>query len=185
MILSPRFRRAAVAAVAALAITWPAMLSARAEAPTNFSRISPSGSYLAARHAGGERDAAAAASYYRAALRGDPRNNELLGRTFLAVLANGEVEEAVKLAERVLQIDKTDRIARLVLGVRAIKQKQYPIARRRTRPVDPRPDHRSRRDLAVGVDDGEPDRGQGRDRFHRQACRSGLVRHLQGSALPR
>ena len=130
MILSPRFRRAAVAAVAALAITWPAMLSARAEAPSNFSRISPSGSYLAARHAGGERDAAAAASYYRAALRGDPRNNELLGRTFLAVLANGEVDEAVKLAERVLQIDKTDRIARLVLGVRAIKQKQYPIARR-------------------------------------------------------
>ena len=43
---------------------------------------------------------------------------------------NGEVDEAVKLAERVLQIDKTDRIARLVLGVRAIKQKQYPIARR-------------------------------------------------------
>ena len=130
MILSPRLRRAAVAAVAALATTWPAMLSARAEAPSNFSRISPSGSYLAARHAGGERDAAAAASYYRAALRGDPRNNELLGRTFLAVLANGEVDEAVKLAERVLQIDKTDRIARLVLGVRAIKQKQYPIARR-------------------------------------------------------
>ena len=125
-----RFRRAAVAAVAALAITWPAMLSARAEAPSNFSRISPSGSYLAARHAGGERDAAAAASYYRAALRGDPRNNELLGRTFLAVLADGEIDEAVKLAERVLQVDKTDRIARLVLGVRAIKQKQYPIARR-------------------------------------------------------
>src|SRR6476659_7536617 len=130
VILSPRFRRAAVAAVAALATTWPAMLSARAEAPSSFSRTSPSGSYLAARHAGGERDAAAAASYYRAALRGDPRNNELLGRTFLAVLANGEVEEAVKLAERVLQVDKTDRIARLVLGVRAIKQKQYPIARR-------------------------------------------------------
>src|SRR6476469_5617904 len=130
VILSPRLRRAAVAAVAALATTWPAMLSARAEAPSNFSRISPSGSYLAARHAGGQRDAAAAASYYRAALRGDPRNNELLGRTFLAVLANGEVDEGVKLAERVLQVDKNDRIARLVLGVRAIKQKQYASARR-------------------------------------------------------
>jgi len=109
------------------------MLAAQAEAPqppANFSRTSASGSYLAARHAGGQRDAAAAASYYRAALRGDPRNNELLGRTFLAVLANGEVEEAVKLAERVLQIDKSDRIARLVLGVRAIKQKQYPAARK-------------------------------------------------------
>src|ERR1700730_14875857 len=103
---------------------------ARAEAPSNSSHISASGSYLAARHAGGERDAAAAAAYYRAALRGDPANNELLSRTFLAVLANGEVDEAVKLAERVLKADKTDRIARLVLGVRAIKQKQYPIARR-------------------------------------------------------
>jgi tetratricopeptide (TPR) repeat protein len=106
------------------------MLSARAQTAQNFSRTSTSGSYLAARHAGGEKDAAAAAAYYRAALRGDPRNNELLGRAFLAVLANGEVDEAVKLAERVLQADKNDRIARLVLGVRAIKQKQYPVARR-------------------------------------------------------
>jgi tetratricopeptide (TPR) repeat protein len=62
--------------------------------------------------------------------RGDPGNNEVLGRTFLAVLANGEVDEGVKLAERVLQVDKNDRIARLVLGVRALKQKQYPVARR-------------------------------------------------------
>src|SRR5262249_12549189 len=36
----------------------------------------------------------------------------------------------VRLAERVLQVDKNDRIARLVLGVRAIKQKQYLVARR-------------------------------------------------------
>src|SRR2546430_6024312 len=132
MIPSPLLRRAVVAAMAALAITWPAMLSARAQQQPRegLSRTSPAGSYLAARHAGGERDAAAAAAYYRAALRGDPRNNELLGRTFLAVLANGEIEEGVRLAERVLRVDKNDRIARLVLGVRAIKQKQYPVARR-------------------------------------------------------
>jgi tetratricopeptide (TPR) repeat protein len=122
---------AALAAVAATCtINWPVMGAAQSEPPQNFSRTSASGSYLAARHAGGQKDAAAAAAYYRAALRGDPRNNELLSRTFLAVLANGEVDEAVKLAERVLQVDKTDRIARLVLGVRAIKQKQYPVARR-------------------------------------------------------
>src|SRR5215831_5514240 len=132
MIPSPLLRYALVAALAALAITWPGMVSARAQAQPRdgFSRTSPSGSYLAARHAGGQRDVAAAASYYRAALRGDPGNNELLGRTFVAVLANGEVDEAAKLAERVLQVDKHDRIARLVLGVRAIKQKQYPVARR-------------------------------------------------------
>src|SRR5262249_34846478 len=95
MIPSPLLRRAAVAALAALAITWPGMVSAWAQAQPRegFSRTSPSGSYLAARHAGDQRDVAAAASYYRAALRGDPGNNELLGRTFLAVLANGEVDE--------------------------------------------------------------------------------------------
>jgi tetratricopeptide (TPR) repeat protein len=137
VIHSPPFRRAAVAVIAALAISWPAALSARAQAPAtfaqapaSFARSSTSGSYLAARHAGGQRDAAAAAAYYRAALRGDPRNTELLGRTFLAVLANGDVDEAIKLAERVLQTDKTDRVAHLVLGVRSIKQKQYPLARR-------------------------------------------------------
>src|SRR5207247_9980560 len=59
-----------------------------------------------------------------------PRHKGALGRTFLAVLANGEVDEGVKLAERVLQVDKNDSIARLVLGVRALKQKQYPVARR-------------------------------------------------------
>jgi tetratricopeptide (TPR) repeat protein len=131
MIPSPLLRHAVVAALAALAITWPAMLCARVQQPREgLSRTSPSGSYLAARHAGGQGDVAAAASYYRAALRGDPRNNELLGRTFLAVLATGEVEEGVKLAERVLQVDKNESIARLILGVRAVKQKQYPVARR-------------------------------------------------------
>jgi tetratricopeptide (TPR) repeat protein len=124
-------RRAAAAALAVLAISWPAALSARAQVPTTLAaRSSTSGSYLAARHAGGQRDAAAASAYYRAALRGDPRNTELLERTFLAVLANGEMDEAIKLAERVLLVDKTDRVARLVLGVRAIKQKQYPVARK-------------------------------------------------------
>jgi tetratricopeptide (TPR) repeat protein len=134
VILSPRLRRAALAALAVVAATctinWPVMGAAQSEPPQSFSRMSASGSYLAARHAGGQKDAAAAAAYYRAALRGDPRNNELLNRTFLAVLANGEVDEAVKLAERVVQINKTDQIAHLVLGVRAIKQKQYPVARR-------------------------------------------------------
>ncbi|MEA2902951.1 MAG: hypothetical protein QOI12_338 [Alphaproteobacteria bacterium] len=129
MILSLSLRRAAMPACAALALTWPGALAAQSQAPTPYSRTSVSGSYLAARHAGTERDAAAAATHYRAALRGDPRNNELLSRAFIAVLSNGEVEEAVKLAERVLQVDKNDRVARLVLGVRAIKQKQYPVAR--------------------------------------------------------
>src|SRR5215475_14054421 len=184
MIPSPPLRRAAVAALAALAITWPGMVSAWAQAQPRegFARTSPSGSYLAARHAGDQRDVAAAASYYRAALRGDPGNNELLGRTFVAVLANGEVDEGVKLAERVLQVDKHDRIARLVLGVRAIKQKQYPVARRELAQSISGPITDLAATLLSDMDDGEPERGQAGYRLDRQACRRRLVRHLQGSA---
>src|SRR5262249_61123437 len=83
VISSPPLRRAAVAALAALAISWPGMLSARAQSQPRdaFSRTSPSGSYLAARHAGGQRDAAAAASDYRAGLRRRPPHNALAGLT--------------------------------------------------------------------------------------------------------
>ncbi len=148
MTSSFRLQPAAFAAVVALVLTGPGEVAAQGQQqapqaqpqqmqpqqmqpqqPSGYPRTSVSGSYLAARHAAVERDAAGAAAHYRAALRGDPKNNELLGRAFLAVLANGEMEEAVRLADRLLQVDKNDRIARLVLGVRAIKQKQYPVAR--------------------------------------------------------
>ncbi|MGC1845525.1 MAG: tetratricopeptide repeat protein [Pseudolabrys sp.] len=92
--------------------------------------ISASGSYLAARHAGQQRDGAAAAAYYRAALKRDPSNGELLDRAFLSFLVDGDVDEAVKFAERVAQADKSDRVARLVLGVNSLKRKQYASARR-------------------------------------------------------
>lgn len=100
-----------------------------APGPQDLARISPAGSYLAARHAGLQRDAAAAAAYYKAALRADPRNGELLERTFLSLALDGDLDEASRLAERIVQIDRTHRIARLVLGVRSIKTKQYAAAR--------------------------------------------------------
>src|SRR6516164_6511919 len=128
VILSLSLRRAIVAAPAVFALTWSMSQVAFAEAPTG-PHLTTAGSFLAAQHASHDHDAAAAATFYRSALRADPGNNELLDRTFLSVLLNGDVEEAGRLAERVLRVDKEDRIARLVLGVRAIKQKQYQVAR--------------------------------------------------------
>jgi tetratricopeptide (TPR) repeat protein len=94
-----------------------------------LSRLSMSGSYLAARHAGTQRDAGAAAAYYRSALRNDPKNNELLQLAFLSVLSEGDVEEATRLAEQVVSFDRNDKIARLVIGVKALKQKKYVAAK--------------------------------------------------------
>src|SRR5262245_42469209 len=115
------FRRAAIAAAAA-AVMLPTGLAAQgptamvaSPSPTSqeLARVSLWGNYLAARHAGLQRDIGSAAAYYRAALRVDPKNNELLERAFLSIVADGEVDEAVKLAERLVQVDPSHRIARL------------------------------------------------------------------------
>ena len=123
------------AAFATLIAVMPASAAAQAGAEKrpnvlDFAGLSASGSYLAARHAGQQRDAIAAAAYYRAALRRDPNNGELLDRAFLSLLVGGNIDDAVKLGERVARTNKSDRVARLVLGVHAIKLKQYAAARR-------------------------------------------------------
>jgi Flp pilus assembly protein TadD len=118
-------------ALAGLLFVAPIEISAQPGNPTqDFSGFTAAGSYLAARHAGLERDAIAAAGFYRDALRRDPKNGELLDRAFLSLLVGGDVDGAVKLAERVLQVDKSDRVARLVLGVSGLKHKHFPAARR-------------------------------------------------------
>ncbi len=105
-------------------------------APT-FAREEPSltgdgsvaGSYLAARLAGAEKDTDAAVIYLRALLKADPRNDELVERAFFAMLVAGEVDEAMPLADRLVKVDRSHRIARLALAVRAIKKAQYQTAR--------------------------------------------------------
>ncbi|HLA20111.1 MAG TPA: tetratricopeptide repeat protein [Pseudolabrys sp.] len=108
----------------------PITLAAQAPSAQDLAGITGSGSYLAARHAGQQRDAAAAAAFYREALRHDPKNSELLDRTFLSLLVNGDIDEAVKYADRVVQADKSDRVSRLVIGVQALKRKQFNAARK-------------------------------------------------------
>jgi tetratricopeptide (TPR) repeat protein len=139
VIASISTRRFAAAALGAVVLMLPSTLSAQRanRTPTHSEmppwhevvRVSPSGSYLAARHASVQRDATAASAYYRAALKSDPRNSELLERAFLSVVADGDMDEAMKLAERLVAVDRNHRLARLVLGVRALKQKQYQVAR--------------------------------------------------------
>jgi tetratricopeptide (TPR) repeat protein len=116
-------------ALAALLAGVPIELAAQAPTAQDLSGLTASGSYLAARHAGRQRDAAIEAAYYRAALKRDPKNGELLDRTFLSLLVGGDIDEAVKYAERVGAADKNDKVSRLVLGVHALKLKQFAVAR--------------------------------------------------------
>jgi tetratricopeptide (TPR) repeat protein len=133
-----RCNRLTVAAIAlAVTMTSGAVLAETPDRPVDNAQfptkndlrsLTTSGSYLAARHAGVERDAASAAEFYRSALRADPKNNELLDRAFISSVADGDIDEAVKLAERILTVDKTNRVARLVVGVQELKQKKYAAA---------------------------------------------------------
>ncbi len=137
--LSNRFNRWTYAALSVAILAVPGSLSAQtpdhpadnsAQFPSSLDMksLTTSGSYLAARHASVERDANSAAAFYRSALRSDPKNNELLDRAFISSVADGDIDDAVKLADRILTIDKSNRVARLVVGVRDLKQKKYPSA---------------------------------------------------------
>ncbi len=107
-------------------------LPARAEAQSQTDvdgEETLSGSYLAARFAGSERDSDAAVTYLRNLLKLDARNDEVVERAFFAMLVDGQVDEAMKLADRLVGVDRTHRIGRLALAVRAIKNNQYRTAR--------------------------------------------------------
>ncbi len=90
---------------------------------------SPSGNYLAAFVAGAERDTVAAATFFREALRYDPRNPGLVERAFVAAVANGNMNDAIALANRLLIYDPKDNLAHLVLGAKAVKGGQFAAAR--------------------------------------------------------
>lgn len=128
------FRRSSLwPAVATLALVtaFGGGTAVKAEAPPAalIAQSSPAGNYLAARLALSERDTGAAAAYYRALARVFPRNGEILERAFLTALADGEVDEAVDYAQQIVKIDANHSLARLVLGVKAMKTKQYVTAR--------------------------------------------------------
>ncbi|MCJ2041757.1 tetratricopeptide repeat protein [Methylobacterium sp. E-041] len=87
------------------------------------------GNFLSAYIAGASRDTAAAASFYREAVKADPRNTDLLERAFVSLLADGALPDAFRAAERLVNRDSTNGLAQLSLGVRQIKAGQWAAAR--------------------------------------------------------
>lgn len=91
------------------------------------------GNYLAALIAGSARDTSAAATFLREALRADPRNQELIERSFIAFLSDGAMPDAFRAAERIVARDPSNGLAQMTLAVRSIKNRQYQAARDRLR----------------------------------------------------
>lgn len=125
----------AVLAVAAALIAGAADAADAARAqkdqPTGSVEIptSLSGNYLAARYANATRDMGAAARYFSEALSIDPGNPYLLERAFTLLVADGRVREAMPLAEQLVGRDRNSRLARLTLGIDALKSARWERAR--------------------------------------------------------
>ena len=91
---------------------------------------SVSGNYLSALVAGADRDTPAASAYFREVLRSDPRNPELIERTFVAALSNGDVEDALDFARRLIKSDPKNGLAHMVLGIGQMRDGHWVAARR-------------------------------------------------------
>jgi tetratricopeptide (TPR) repeat protein len=79
------------------------------------------GNYLAGRFAQNQNDLPVAADYLRRALAADPENIELLQRTYLSLAANGQMDSAAAVANRLLTFDGEAVIAALLVAEQQAK----------------------------------------------------------------
>lgn len=122
-------------AVTALVLTLPAACALggdEAAAPAPVQRAaahdlgpSPLGSYLAGRHAERRRDMSAAARYLSETLAADPENKALLRRTFLLLVGDGRVVEAVTLAKRIAASQAKEPVSNLLLAIVSAKAGEF------------------------------------------------------------
>ncbi len=132
--LAHRLARTAILAAAMTFAGGAAFASAQTRQPDRFEPAdSIEGNYLAALIAGSARDTSAAATFLREALKADPRNQELIERSFIAFLADGAMPDAFRAAERIIQRDPTNGLAQMTLAVRSLKNRQFQAARERLR----------------------------------------------------
>ena len=97
---------------------------------------SPLGNYLVGRYAHARGDYAAAAQHLQRVLVEDPDNPSLLRRTVSLLAADGRIEDAAALAERLLDIEASGRLAQFVLGLRAARDGDYQEALRRISAIE-------------------------------------------------
>ena len=131
----PCLRRAALTCGCAIIVALGS-LAAPAAARTSRAVATPfevgdtlSGSWLAAINAGAQNDTLAASTYFREALRHDPDNKLVLERAFVATLANGDMADALRIAEKLIRKDRSHSLARMALAISAIKRRHFITAR--------------------------------------------------------
>jgi tetratricopeptide (TPR) repeat protein len=123
-------------AVASLTLAFAACSAApqAANPPEQTAPPAPSsalGAYLAARHAQQQSDYAEAAAFMSRALEEDPGNIDLMRHTFVLRVSDGEVAQAVPLAQSLVKADRDTGLAQLVVLLEQAKLGEFEPAAER------------------------------------------------------
>jgi tetratricopeptide (TPR) repeat protein len=111
----------------ALLASFTGLIGAEALANTGSDIVS--GAYLAGRTAGRLRDIDAANGFVAGALQKDPENIGLVERLFLLKLSGGDVAASEALAAKVITFNSEHRMARIVLGLKDLREGRFAKAR--------------------------------------------------------
>lgn len=122
----PKLLKAATGLAVSICVALTALVPVQAQ-PTGYSlrQPSPTGSYVAGMAALNKLDARAAARFLMQAAEAEWDNPYYSGRAFLAYLVLGRVADAASIAQHLVAIDPQNELARLTLGVVALKQRRY------------------------------------------------------------
>ncbi len=113
----------------ALPLVLTLLAGTSAFASTQPYETSLSGNFLAGRVAADAHDNELATQFYTDALKQDPGNAQLTERLFQIQVSSGQMGEAEKQAEEVLAFNSQHRLARIVVGLKAFREKKMDAAR--------------------------------------------------------
>ncbi|MBF0562247.1 MAG: tetratricopeptide repeat protein [Alphaproteobacteria bacterium] len=118
----------------------PAEPSAAPSEQTQVEKVVPgkesvAGAYLAGRHAQTERDFGAAADFYTRALEDDPNNVDLLRRAYALLAAEGDIDKAVAMVNRLMALKEDSPMAPLVVSIKDIRANNFAKVEQELGPV--------------------------------------------------
>jgi tetratricopeptide (TPR) repeat protein len=122
-----KISKTALSMAAIVAVAWHTQSPAFAKVQQYEPSLS--GNFLAGRVAADARDSEAASAYFADALKQDPGNAQLIERLFQISVAAGDMAQAEKFADDVLAFNSQHRLARIVLGLKALREKKLEEAR--------------------------------------------------------
>lgn len=120
-----------VASLSASTLLLAGAVSAWADTSPVAPGASPVGNYLAGRHAESERDLSQAADFLKAVLDQSPDAPDLQRRTFVLLVMEGRIAEALPLARDLIKERPDGTVTNLVLAADEIKNKNFAAATER------------------------------------------------------